>query len=858
MVCRLQLLLVAGLLLSACTSFEGAQTGTAGAGGENGSSGGGAGSPGGSSGGGGALPPTPCSSNADCEDLNPCTAESCTRGFCLRTSLPKGTSCSDQNLCNGDEVCDGNGVCADAPDLVIDDGKVCTNDLCDPATGAVSHQGIEGCACTGDADCGQGDDCTTTACVGGRCKLYKKPTGTPCDDSNACTSGDRCDTTGRCTGTPLPVDDGNLCTVDSCDPATGALIHASQPGKPCDDKDACTTGDACTKQDTCKGLPRDISDGNDCTEDICDPITGTVFHKGQNNCQDCQSDGDCDDNNPCTSGSCKAGKCTFQALSAGVACNDGNACTSGDACDGSGKCIGTFAVVPDGNPCTKDGCNPQTGKAEYTPLPGESCNDGSLCTTNDKCSDSGACVGVKKSIDDGDSCTDDLCDPATGNVTHVKKSGCKACSSTAECDDSNPCTKDECTGGFCVYSFLPSGAPCNDGNACTSSDRCNSSGACSGDPKNVEDGNPCTHNECDPATGEIITVPGPSVPCNDGNPCTDGDSCSQGACKGTPKLTNDGNPCTKDSCDPATGTIINQPIGGCTSCTSNSDCQSNNPCISGSCVDGKCSYSNASAGTLCNDGNACTSGDQCNGAGQCVGTTTPCNSPPSQCHIEEGVCNPASGVCDYTLKGNGSPCSDGNPCTQSDQCTSGTCIGSPVSGCKVCGSNSECNDFNGCTDDACSGGVCVNQPNTSPCDDGNSCTQNDTCSGGYCSGSPIGGCQNCTSNSQCEDGNPCTTDVCSGGVCVRSNNANACNDNNNCTINDKCNNGACVGSAACEYFDYGCIIQTGACNQQNGSCEFKYKLDGTFCIDPCYGNGYCYSGYCVPYVFNPECNINPF
>jgi hypothetical protein len=41
-------------------------------------------------------------------------------------------------------------------------------------------------------------------------------------------------------------DDGNTCTSDSCDPATGGCSHASLPdGRLCSDGNLCTTGDAC-------------------------------------------------------------------------------------------------------------------------------------------------------------------------------------------------------------------------------------------------------------------------------------------------------------------------------------------------------------------------------------------------------------------------------------------------------------------------------------------------------------------------------------------------------------------------------------------------------------------------------------
>ncbi len=44
----------------------------------------------------------------------------------------------------------------------------------------------------------------------------------------------------------------------------------------------------------------------------------------------------------------------------------------------------------------------------------------------------------------------------------------------------------------------------------------------------------------------------------------------------------------------------------------------------------------------------------------------------------------------------------------------------------------------------------------------------------------------------CDDGNVCTTDTCSSGVCGHTNNSNACEDGDPCTENDTCQGGICV------------------------------------------------------------------
>src|SRR5262249_34948727 len=44
-----------------------------------------------------------------------------------------------------------------------------------------------------------------------------------CDDGNPCTI-DTCDATGHCVNTPKNCDDGNACTTDTCD-ANGNCVH---------------------------------------------------------------------------------------------------------------------------------------------------------------------------------------------------------------------------------------------------------------------------------------------------------------------------------------------------------------------------------------------------------------------------------------------------------------------------------------------------------------------------------------------------------------------------------------------------------------------------------------------------------
>ena len=66
---------------------------------------------------------------------------------------------------------------------------------------------------------------------------------TPCDDGNACTTGDTI-SNGVCVGgPPQDCNDANVCTDDACDTTLGC-VHADT-SQPCDDDNPCTQSDVC-------------------------------------------------------------------------------------------------------------------------------------------------------------------------------------------------------------------------------------------------------------------------------------------------------------------------------------------------------------------------------------------------------------------------------------------------------------------------------------------------------------------------------------------------------------------------------------------------------------------------------------
>ena len=145
------------------------------------------------------------------------------------------------------------------------------------------------------------------------------------------------------------------------------------------------------------------------------------------------------------------------------------------------------------------------------------------------------------------------------------------------------------------------------------------------------------------------------------------------------------------------------------------------------------------------------------------------------------------------------PCDDGLFCTVGDTCGGGSCTGTPRD-CSAAGD--QCND--GVCNEAA--GACQPQPkaDTTTCSDGDACTTGDHCSAGNCVGGPP---------PNCDDGNECTADSCDHAIgCVNdkaARNGFACDDGNFCTERDACSNGICKG------------VMTGSDSDGDGYCDFQ-------------------------------------
>ncbi|HVW27339.1 MAG TPA: MYXO-CTERM sorting domain-containing protein [Polyangiaceae bacterium] len=822
--------------------------------------------------------------NGSCDDGNPCTTDTCSPSTvghdaagCIHTPLT-GTSCNDGNACTQTDTCQA-GVCVGSNPVICTASDQChAAGICNTSTGACSNPNQpngttcnDGNGCTTGETCQSGvcgsgapvtctplDQCHTAGvCTAGACTNPLKSNGTSCNDGDACTQTDTCQS-GVCTGSN-PV----VCTAsDQCHNAgTCSGGVCSNPAKA--NGTACNDGDLCTQTDACQaGI---CTGGN--------PVTCSALDQ-------CHNAGVCNS---------ATGICSNPNKSDGTACNDGNLCTQTDSCV-SGICTGgnpvTCAAL---DQCHTAGvCNSATGICSNpNKSDGTACNDGNLCTQTDTCQ-TGTCTGSNPVTCAAlDQChTAGVCNSSTGICSNPNKANGTTCNDGDACTQTDSCQTGVCTGsnpvvctpldqchnagtcslGICLNPAKADGSTCNDGNACTQTDTC-LSGTCTGaNPVVCATPDQChTAGSCDSSSG-VCSNPSKAngTTCNDGKVCTTSDVCTGGVCGGTSVVCNDGIACTVDSCSEA--------AGGCTyntsacGCTTNAQCDDGNACngvetcnlgtltcqsgtpvdcspLTNACNTGTCNPSKGTCsavpkanGTACNDGNACTQTDSCQ-SGTCTGTNPVTCTALDQCHTA-GTCDTTSGVCSNPTKTNGTACTDGNACTNGDTCQSGTCTSGTAT---VCTALDQCHTAGTCdtTSGACSNPT---KTNGTACNDGNACTQSDTCQSGTCTGaSPV----TCTAKDQCHGVGTCDT---TSGLCSNPNKADgtSCNDNNACTRTDTCQSGACTGASpvVCPVPDQ--CHTAGTCNTSTGTCSNPVKPDGTACDDAkaCTTPDTCTAGVC--------------
>ncbi len=72
----------------------------------------------------------PCTDDAQCDDLIPCTFDRCDQTLSRCRNVPDDTQCADAEYCNGAEKCVLRQGCMPGPVVTCQDGNVCTIDRC--------------------------------------------------------------------------------------------------------------------------------------------------------------------------------------------------------------------------------------------------------------------------------------------------------------------------------------------------------------------------------------------------------------------------------------------------------------------------------------------------------------------------------------------------------------------------------------------------------------------------------------------------------------------------------------------------------------------------------------------------------
>jgi hypothetical protein len=314
-------------------------------------------------------------------------ATSCGVGACAGTGTASCTNYVFQDTCQAgsppsstDATCDG-----------IDDN--CNGASDEDYAGHATSCGVGACVATGATSCVAGQ--VANSCVA----------GTPAVSDATCDGVDD-----DCNGI---ADDGYAAHATSCGVGACAAIGVAL----CVGGvvvDTCSTGAPAASDATCDGVDDDCNGGVD---------DGYVSFATSCGVGACAASG---------ATSCVSGVVVDSCSAGAPAASDATCDGVDDDCDGSvdddfaATCSGTVLRT----------CN--AGQVSNT-----DCSDHDVCTGTDTCSPSGCVHGAPLIVDDGDPCTQDVCDPVNGPAHSLLPAG-------TSCSDGNVCNGDEVCRGPCV------------------------------------------------------------------------------------------------------------------------------------------------------------------------------------------------------------------------------------------------------------------------------------------------------------------------------------------------------------------------------------------------------------------------
>ncbi len=532
-----------------------------------------------------------------------------------------------------------------------------------------------------------------------------------------------------------------------------------------------------------------------------------------------------------------------------------NLCGDGDNCGGNEDCASD--LCSDAGICVSPSCSNDVRDGDETDVDcGGSCPDG--CGEGEGCEVDEDCMSAN-CLDDG-TCgpAGSACDDAmlNGEETDVDCGGpdCDPCDTGETCMEGTDCASGLCEDMTCTEPSCDDGAQngdetdidcggeacepcgpglmCTDGSDCTSG-ICNEDGTCA--PPSCDDGvqnGDETDVDCGGSCGST---------CEPGEGCEDFADCVQLVCDEDTEV------CLDPACNDgaANGNETDVDCGGpdCDPCDEPGFCIEDTDCLSGICDGGQC------VGPQCGDGvlNGSETDIDCGGPecapcddGETCVEGTDCVS--EVCSEDDDTCTPATcedgiqnqGESDVDCGGdNCGPCDNGETCEDDDDCTSTNCT--PLGVCEdpTCGDGMQ----NGSeTDVDCGGASCEG------CDTGEDCNGGSDCMSGVCL--DAGTCAAPTCDDGVQNGNESDVD-CGGDTC------DACDDGEDCVLTSDCMSMVCLGD----------VCQAASCNDgiQNGA-ETDVDCGGGVC-QPCIDGGSCTdgtdcdSGVCVGNVCQtPTCD----
>ena len=437
-----------------------------------------------------------CNANPDCDDKLPCTLDLCSGpgGACSHSAKPDccmvGGDCDDQNACTIDSCSGPGGNCSHQNTCCKSDIECKSADSCMVGACAAGQCVYTSTCCSADADCDDFNPCTKDACTSGKC-VFTSSNSPGCCTPNVLTAAFNGSDEGFTSTAPVSGLNWHYKTTAGAKSAPGVLAF----GDPNSDTYSVpspnikvtaaspTVSLLAGKEATLTFQAWGNTAGNNVTLRVYAIIDGvdttitTIYGWSIQNTWKAFTF----DLTPLAGSSFQI---YFEAyIGGGYGTTSGNGFYIDDIqvsstcqakkCTASANCAtGPFTCLA--GTCTDGQCTYSNGCCKAS----SECNDNNLCTTdacvNQYCKFTptpGCCMG-NGDCNDGNACTLDTCPGPGGQCGFAPIAGC--CLSSAQCDDKNACTADACTSNVCknTNTCCSADKDCSDGEVVCTIDKC--------------------------------------------------------------------------------------------------------------------------------------------------------------------------------------------------------------------------------------------------------------------------------------------------------------------------------------------------------------------------------------------------